>query len=988
MRYDFDMLGNRIHQASMEAGERWMLNDVVNKPLYAFDSRDHRMRTTYDALRRPTDSFMKEGAATEITVGRTVYGESQPNPEASNLRTKLFRVSDQAGVVTTDLYSFEGNSLRTRRQLAVEYATNLDWAGAVPLEAEVFTTSTTFDALNRPLELRPPDSSVIRAHFNEAGLLERVEVNLRGELQDGQPVWTDFVTDIDYDAKGQRVSIDYGNNTRTTYEYDPFTFRLTRLRTQRDAVTFPDDCPNPPLPAWPGCNVQNLSYTYDPIGNVTHIRDDAQQTVYFSNQRVEPSSEYTYDAIYRLIEADGREHLGQIVGGTPRPHSYNDVPRVGILLSASDGRAMGRYLERYLYNAAGNLTEMAHRGTNPANPGWTRTYSYDELSQLEPLRHSNRLTSTTVGASPTETYSTGGNGYDAHGNMLRLPQLQAIQWDFKDQLRMSRRQAVNATDADGVAHQGERTFYVYDAGGLRVRKVTELAGGTIRDERIYLGGFGILRRHGVNALTRETLHVMDDRKRIAMIETRTAGTEPGVPPQLIRFQYDNHLGSAALELDHQAQIISYEEYTPYGSTSFQAVRGQTETPKRYRYCGKERDEETGLNYHDARYYVAWLGRWLSADPIGIGDGLNLYVYCKNNPVMHKDESGTDARLSVNQRNHVITYSTTLHFYGDTADIERFNRAAQRATEFFRNQSGSINIDGQSWRVEFDVQFQTHNTATSAFPSAFDTIMNQLQDPEIRRQQKEAPGIVSLYSESNQRNFETATGQVPGFRPGDSVITIRDLPSLDPAQPDVTPLGRTFVLNPSLQASLSPLPPPTRRALVALDRAQTQDDDEMFRTLIHEVGHTLGFDERNRSVTGGAISHAGFEDDFMGVDPDPGVGMNSSHLEAAARFGAYVANGTEIRGAAVRGFKLDATNTGREPEFFTSGRRNPEYDTLQSRLRSDSWSRFRLQLAPPPPPPVQIFGASRDVLGRSSRFQVLPGWNPSVPDTTTIFSGRF
>ena len=32
MRYDYDMLGNRIHQLSMEAGARWMLNDVAGKP--------------------------------------------------------------------------------------------------------------------------------------------------------------------------------------------------------------------------------------------------------------------------------------------------------------------------------------------------------------------------------------------------------------------------------------------------------------------------------------------------------------------------------------------------------------------------------------------------------------------------------------------------------------------------------------------------------------------------------------------------------------------------------------------------------------------------------------------------------------------------------------------------------------------------------------------------------------------------------------------
>ena len=68
----------------------------------------------------------------------------------------------------------------------------------------------------------------------------------------------------------------------------------------------------------------------------------------------------------------------------------------------------------------------------------------------------------------------------------------------------------------------------------------------------------------------------------------------GSPAQLIRYQFGNHLGSASLELDDQAQIISYEEYYPYGSTSYQAVRSQTEAPKRYRYTGKERDEETGL----------------------------------------------------------------------------------------------------------------------------------------------------------------------------------------------------------------------------------------------------------------------------------------------------------------------------------------------------------------------------------------------------------
>jgi RHS repeat-associated protein len=633
MRHDYDMLGNRIHQASMEAGERWMLNDVAGKPLYAWDSRNHQFRTACDQLRRPTDSFLREGAGAELLVGRTVYGETRPNPEANNLRGKVVQLFDQAGVVTTDDYDFEGNLLRSQRQLAQRYNITLNWSLAVPLEADIYTSHTRYDALKRPTELTAPDNSVIRPGYNEANLLERVEANLRGSV-----AATLFVADIDYDAQGQRTLIDYGNGVRTTYTYDPLTFRLTRLLTRRDAVAFPDDCPQLPPAGWPGCQVQNLHYTYDPAGNITYIRDDAQQTVYFSNRRVEPSAEYTYDAVYRLIEATGREHLGQ-VGGSPIPHSYNDVSRLG-LLHPNDGNAMGRYIERYVYDAVGNFQEMIHRGSDPANPGWTRVYSYNDSSLLELGKQSNRLTSMTVGGM-TETYSVGGNGYDAHGNMLRMPQLQIMRWDFKDQLQMTQRQAVNAADADGVQHQGERTWYVYDPAGQRVRKVTETSAGQIKEERIYLGGFEIYRRNGANQLVREALHITDDKQRIALVETRTLGNAPG-PQQLIRYQFGNHLGSASLELDDQAQVISYEEYTPYGGTSYQAVRNQTETPKRYRYTGKERDKESGLYYHGARYYAPWLGRWTTCDPAGLVDGPSLFVYVSNNPIRLTDPTGRES----------------------------------------------------------------------------------------------------------------------------------------------------------------------------------------------------------------------------------------------------------------------------------------------------------------------------------------------------------
>jgi RHS repeat-associated protein len=61
--------------------------------------------------------------------------------------------------------------------------------------------------------------------------------------------------------------------------------------------------------------------------------------------------------------------------------------------------------------------------------------------------------------------------------------------------------------------------------------------------------------------------------------------------------------------------------------------------KRYRYTGKERDEESGLYYHGARYYAPWLGRWMSCDPLGLKDQINLFAFTRNNPIKLRDRDG-------------------------------------------------------------------------------------------------------------------------------------------------------------------------------------------------------------------------------------------------------------------------------------------------------------------------------------------------------------
>ncbi|KAK4924499.1 hypothetical protein LTR49_008388 [Elasticomyces elasticus] len=618
MRHDYNMLKTHIHQVSMEGGERWTLNNGVGVILLAWNSRKFRTRTEYDGLHRHIGTYLQEGTGSEKQVERIVYGETLPSPETNNQRGKSVQIFDQAGVVTNDEYDFKGNSLRSQRQFAQEYKEIVDWTASPPLNASVYSNQSRYDALNRVVELTAPDSSITRLVYSEANMPDQIHVNVRGEQTNGRLSFTPFVTNADYDAKGQRTLVEYGNGARTTFAYDPYTFRITDLQTQRG-----------------GNMLQKLHYTYDPVGNITYTEDTAKQTVFFRNRRVEPSADYTYDAVYRLIAATGREHMG-INSGSAAPDAFNKFQ--SRLVQTGDGNALGNYTETYIYDAVDNILAMKHASSDSSKPGWTRSYAYNESSQLDANQKSNRLSSTSVG-SATENYSYASSA-GLHGSMS-LPHLSAMEWDYKDQLHRTARQVVNSGTP-------ESTWYVYDGSGQRTRKITEkqAASGempTRLKERIYLGIFEIYREHAADGTTvnleRETLNVMDQNTRVALIETRTQG-EDQAPEKLTRFQLGNLLGTAVLELDGQAQIISYEEYFPFGATSYQAVRSQTETPKRYRYTGKERDEESGLYYHGARYYACWLGRWTACDPKDTADGDNLYRYVKNSPITHNDPTGT------------------------------------------------------------------------------------------------------------------------------------------------------------------------------------------------------------------------------------------------------------------------------------------------------------------------------------------------------------
>jgi RHS repeat-associated protein len=633
IRQRFDVLKRRLEVDSPDAGRRLAVADVAGKPLRAWDSRGQTHRQSYDALQRPTRVLVKQGS-TERLLLRTVYGEALDAPgvpqldpaqtpsaaQALNLRGRAHHAYDCAGLLVSALFDFKGNPLSVSRRVAKDYTTEPEWSDgdgfespsdvldAVSnlLEGAHFNQSSTYDALNRVTSHTTPDQSITVPTYNRANLLETISVT---QLGSGART---VIANLDYNARGQRTLCQYGNGTSTTYTYETTTFRLIEVLTLRGTT-----------------KLQDLVYTYDPVGNIAAMRNNADNAPFFSGATVVSGDGlYEYDAIYRLTSATGREHPGTQPVDT-------DPPTGTALPHSNDLEALLLYTETYSYDDVGNIQQIKHIAGNGGSNGWTRNYRYAPSGQPQT---NNRLLATSVPGSENNlslTYS-----YDPHGSMASMPHLQVMEWDYADRLRHTRPLA-SGTDQD--------TYFTYDGGGQRVRKVHVAAGQIV--ERIYLGGYEVYRERPATTdssptLERQTLHVMDDTRRVALIDSKTisGGSTLASPVRIWRFQLDNHLGSAMVELDETGAVITYEEYHPYGSTAFATTNGNAEvSAKRYRYTGKEKDLETGLYYHGARYYAPWLGRWTAADPAGIVDGPNLYRYSGNNVVNFADPKGTEAK---------------------------------------------------------------------------------------------------------------------------------------------------------------------------------------------------------------------------------------------------------------------------------------------------------------------------------------------------------
>jgi RHS repeat-associated protein len=636
--FAYDMAGTLLRTQSVDAGTRWNLNNIYGNTIAIWDARGFCTQPQYDSLQRTVQTTVTGGdgsAPLNNIVNYAIYGESVADAAQYNLNGQIYQHYDSAGCGLVTAYGLGGQALATQQQVRPDYKSEPNWtadARAAMAQEPTLTFSSSYDALGNILTSTTPDGSMQHQAFSMGGRMMR----LWQEVADTQGNLTTVEVEqiLGYDANGNRTCVRYGNGVQSRFTYDALTQALLRVHTTRLGTDAPE-------------LLRTLSFTYDPVGNKLSQTDEGQSLHYHDNQVVSGTSTYSYDPLYRLIGATGKA-----LPGLNKSQAGTDIVRANIghhYAPIADLKSLENYARTFGYDAGGNLVLQRHKA---ASGNWTQVNVIADGS--------NRLRTQAFGNPSDQQVLAPSLPYDANGNLLRLyaGSKAVVAWNSQNNIANVTLIERSAETPSGEALTlNDAEYYVYDGAGQRTRKVTERMqqGGTVVaiTDKFYFGNYEIKRVYtqtvgDVAATTlvseKHSLHAIDGNCRISTTDTWIKAPDKEKGPQTgatqTRFMLHDGLDSVSMELTENAEVISYEEYFPYGGTAFTLARSQIEADsKEYRFTGKECDAATGLYYYGARYYATWQCRWMSPDPAGTVDGPNLFAYVGGNPVGYNDPTG-------------------------------------------------------------------------------------------------------------------------------------------------------------------------------------------------------------------------------------------------------------------------------------------------------------------------------------------------------------
>lgn len=644
-RFGYDARGNLTSVIDALSQTTSFMYDQFGEITSVTDPLTHTSRVEYDAQGNVT---ARENASTNRStmeydgIGR-VTAVTDPLSRRTSMTYdamgRMLAITDPTSAVTHFSYDANGNQ------------TNV-------IDALTHGTSTAYDTKNRPTAITDAISRVSRIEYDRADEVTRVispSGRLVGYSYDSRGQ-VDAITDglggqirFRYDNRGKLVALTDQRGNTTTYSYD----ELYRPTGSRDplgrASSIAYDANNNVVETVDRLD-RRTAMSYDVLGRTTRA------------SYIDAVVDYGYDASSRLMRIDDTQggsisraydEANRVVSETSPAgvvsYSYNSASQ-SVSMTASDRQPVN-----YGYDLAGRLKTitqgaetftygydvLSRRATLQRPNGVTTSYSYDEADRLVHLLHSN------TGGSPIEdlryTYSLDDEIVSitslASANVLpaskttspadganRIAQFAGASYSF-DVVG----QTISKTEAQGL------TSYQWDARGRLTRA-------TLPSGQVVSYGYDALGRKSSRATNGTTTSFLYDKNDVVLDRSSDSTTmdylngaamdeklRMTAPAGFIYFALD-HLGSAGALLDSAGGIVERLHYEPLGGST-----GSTLT--RYGYTGRENDAATELMYYRTRWYDPQQGRFVTEDSTRFGDGMNLFAYVQNNPVVFIDPWG-------------------------------------------------------------------------------------------------------------------------------------------------------------------------------------------------------------------------------------------------------------------------------------------------------------------------------------------------------------
>ncbi|MBS1915553.1 MAG: hypothetical protein JST87_04700 [Bacteroidetes bacterium] len=587
---------------SLDAHSGRLFRDMLNNPVSSWNGLDIAATTTYDGLQRPLTVTLKTPVSVMPQVSQVTrrfeYGDSASDAPAKQLIGKIHKIYDSGGTIEFPDYTYTGLPKQQLRRFRTGYTTEANWdlPAGEPLESQAYSSSFRYDALGRLRQAVEPDKTVLETVYGPLGNCIQSSYRLKGAGA-SQPI----VAHSTVTPSLQPGRVQYASGVKTFFEYDAATLDLKEIKSSRGAGA---DC------------FQQLAYTHDPAGLVTTVRNLQEPTMFHANREVNPCTQYSYDAIYRLTGAAGRQLRS---AANNRQRSPGDLQQVE------------PYSELYAYDDGDNMTQLRH--ISSLNPF---------TAKMEISKTSNRL----------DKYNETVLLYDGNGQMENLPWGAMLEWNVFGNIS-------KATIIQRDEGASDAEYYVYDYSGKRIRKIHEARSegdNYLVDDKRYLNSLTVSLagiRNPSGALRIETefrsISCAGFSANDCLVQYWETNPKKNTGEVGLRYQHADLIQSVTIETNASAEIISFEEYSPFGQTTYFWETVNLEIGrKEYRYSRQEKDDNTGLYDYGFRYYLPEICRWTRPDPAGAADGLNLYAFVGNNPVGNSDHMGLGKKSETKQ----------------------------------------------------------------------------------------------------------------------------------------------------------------------------------------------------------------------------------------------------------------------------------------------------------------------------------------------------